>query len=213
MDVTQGPSVNGRLFSPLSLAVAVSFWLYPADEQTVCNYWKLFLLTDNTSFCGKKQLGGHITSAGGQRRALVPPRMSSEWDIYWKRNWKLRACSIFHTMLALIDGGPARLKSNDSRNDICERLQRILELLCFSQCRAEVLCRHELATNELLMMGCQDCCERELGPLGRNNNGQQPQQWAQNGGKYPPKKNIQSRRKLLCCVLCHKQGNFGFLCS
>ena len=55
--------------------------------------------------------------------------------------------------------------------------------------------------------------KRELGPLGRNNNGQQPQQWAQNGGKYPPKKNIQSRRKLLCCVLCHKQGNFGFLCS
>ena len=65
------------------------------------------------------------------RRALVPPRMSSEWDIYWKRNWKLRACSIFHTMLALIDGGPARLKSNDLRNDIFERLQRILELLCF----------------------------------------------------------------------------------
>ena len=40
-----------------------------------------------------------------------------------------------------------------------------LSCYAFSQCRAEVLCRHELATNELLMMGCQDCCEERTGSV------------------------------------------------
>ena len=39
------------------------------NKLTVCNYWKLFLFTDNTSFCCKNQLSGHITSA----RGLVSP--------------------------------------------------------------------------------------------------------------------------------------------
>ena len=132
VDVTQGLSVNGRLVSPPSLVVAVSFWLYPADEQTVCNYWKLFLLTDNTSFCGKKQLGGHITSASGQASP------GATQNVIWmghllKTKLKVeRLLHISHNVGAdWRGGGPARLKSNDSRNDICERLQRILELLCF----------------------------------------------------------------------------------
>ena len=55
------------------------------------------------------------------------------------------------------------------------------------------------ATNEVLMMGCQVLrAERTLSVRSQQQWEQQPQQWARSGGKYPPKKNIQSLRKLRC---------------
>ena len=47
-------------------------------------------------------------------------------------------------------------------------------MLCFSPDVVEkVLCRLELATNELLMMGRQECCEERTGSVRRSQ-----QQWA-----------------------------------
>ena len=122
-------------------SLSVSFWLYPADEQTVCNYWKLFLFTDNTSFCCKNQLSGHITSARGLVSPCCHPECHQTGTFIENER---------DTMWALIDGrGSSQMAWEMTSLDPWD-------VMLFAQWIEKVLCRLELATNELLMMVCQE---------------------------------------------------------
>ena len=102
-------------------------------------------------FVVKISFSGHITSA----RGLVSPCCHPECHqsgtfIENERNWNSSSCSIFHTMWALIDGrGSSQMAWEMTSLDPWD-------VMLFAQWIEKVLCRLELATNELLMMVCQE---------------------------------------------------------
>ena len=113
---------------------------------------------------------------------------------------RLKVERLFHISHNVSADWRARFKSNGLRNDIFERIQGILEMLCF------------------LLNGYRSCvglswrlmsywwCEERTGTV----RSQQPQQWAQTGGKYPPKKNIQSRRNFSVVAFVTNRDTLGF---